>query len=101
MGTAGVPEVAVVVDGGAAVGDRLAQHAPYRRVKRRSLLAGEPAGPPGRADPGQVAGLVDIDVAQPGDPGLVEERRLHRPRGAPHQAVETLGCEVVGEGLDA
>src|SRR6202043_1247123 len=50
---------------------------------------------------GREARLVDVDVAQPGDTRLVEQRRLHRPGGAPQQRVEPTLREIVGERLDA
>ena len=45
--------------------------------------------------------LVGVDVADPGDPLLVEQEGLERRPAAGGDLAETLGGELVGQRLDA
>ena len=66
----------VVVDGRAAPLDRLGQDGPHRAVEPG--LAGRTEGrdPAERMQPRAPERLVGVDVADPGDEGLVEQKRL-------------------------
>src|SRR5215207_9434656 len=53
-----------------------------------------------RMQPGPEQRLADIDVAEPGDQALIEERRLERRPLAPEKAGDRLPGEFVAERLE-
>src|SRR5207244_9884928 len=58
--------------------DRLAEDLAHRLGEPGGACAGDGRRQPARRDPGAVQGLAYIDVAEPGDDLLVEQRRLDR-----------------------
>ena len=58
------------------------------RVQPLSLHAREPVTTARGSHPGYETCLIDVDVAQPGHPRLVQQRSLHRTRCAPDDALE-------------
>ena len=48
----------------------------------------ERTGCPARMDPGPEQGLIGIDVADPGDPPLVQQQRLDRRPAASHDRAQ-------------
>ena len=80
------------------------------RCKTRRALGVDAGRGPGRVDAGSPERLVDEEVAEPGDPCLVHQHRLHRRGSSPPSACvelpqrerERVGAEsrLVGVELD-
>src|SRR5579883_868424 len=98
--------LAMVAQGRAAGGDGLFEHGANGARQRMRLGAGraalqsDRAGRAFRGQPGPVQGFADIDVAEPGDEALVEQRRLERPFAAGEQAGKRGAVQIVAERLE-
>ena len=56
-------------------------------------------GPAQGPDTGAEQGFVDVDVAQTGHFGLVQEQRLHRPMTAFQERIEPVRRKVRTDGI--
>src|SRR5215218_4197630 len=96
----------VVAQRRAAGLDGLAQHRADLACEAMGALARLAGGGRERArrrfrmQPRPEQRLADIDVAEPGDQALVEERRLERRPLAPEQAGDRLAGELIAERLE-
>src|SRR4051812_41798188 len=86
--------VAVVVDRGAAGVDPRLERGDDPVAQRLPVLGLHRAGGRERVQAGPVERLVGVDVADPGDLRLVEQKRLQRRRAAGGDAAELLRGEV-------
>src|SRR5215213_11194784 len=93
--------VAVVVDRGAAGVDPRLQRGDDGVAQRLGVLGLHRAGGRERVQLGPEQGLVGVDVADPGDPGLVEQERLQRRRPSRRHLTQGLRRELGREGLEA
>ena len=93
--------VAVVVDRGAAVVDPGLQGGDDGVAQRLQVLGLHRAGGRERVQAGPVERLVGVDVADAGDPGLVEQERLQRRRAPGGHRSQRLRRELGRERLDA
>jgi len=98
---------AVIAQGRTARFDRLLQHFANRFDQgfggspRRALGVDERLGHAQRRKPGAVQRLADINVAEPGDSALVEERALERRVRGGKKRGEPRGVEFGRQRLDA
>jgi hypothetical protein len=79
--------VAVVTEGGTASGDRVAQDAAQFGGEKGDFKAAEAGALAQRVDAGGKQALVGVDVSNPGNDRLVQQRRLD-------------GSTALGEGLN-
>src|ERR1041385_1240194 len=92
---------------GVPVGRERGSHTPDAGLEDVGNLRGDPvplrgrerAGLPARIDLRAEQHLADIDVAEPGDPALVEEPRLDRRAGAVRGGAERRSALRLGEGV--
>lgn len=73
---------------------------PFSRFSRRSIDFGQIAGRLMGRKAGSAERLADVNVAQPDDKFLVEQRRFERRLAPPEQLREKLGVEGIGQGLN-
>src|SRR3954452_1343788 len=93
--------VAEVVDGRALRRDAELERLDHRVAQGARLLAREAVRAAQRVDAGAEQRLVGVDVADAGDPLLVEQHRLDRRAAADGQRVQVLAGEAGRERLDA
>src|SRR5580700_3268329 len=79
--------------------DRIAQHRPDRRREFLSAGPGHGRGEAPRRQPGPIKRLADIDVTEPGDNLLVEQRRLERGHLASELLPQVASVETGAERL--
>src|SRR4051812_10299474 len=65
------------VEGGAARGEALAEHVAHALERVVALPGGQLVGGPGAVQPGPPERLIGVDVADPADQRLVQQRPLH------------------------
>src|SRR5437667_935303 len=87
-----VPEGAIGAEGGSHAPDRLAEHPGRPGRDRLPLLARERSRAPPRFHTGAVEDLARVDIADPGEPSLVEQEILDaRARAARERGEELPG----------
>jgi len=74
--------VAVHLEGGAAVADRRRKHRGNRRGESGDFFLRQRARGRRRVDACGMQRLIGVDIADAGDPRLVQKHALHRAAGA-------------------
>jgi hypothetical protein len=84
MGFALGPEaIAKVREGAAPEAERLPHDQGQGEEQPSRLRPGQAGAAANGPDPGQKAGLIGVDIAAPGDHGLIEQGGFDLPRGGP------------------
>src|SRR4029077_19228397 len=89
----------VVAQAGPAGGDGAGQDVAHRGGEALGPAAGDRGGDAARREPRPVEALRDVDVAEPGDDALIEERRLDRRHPAGERCGEARPVERVAKWL--
>src|SRR5579875_755435 len=89
----------MVAQGGSTRGDRCGENLADRRHEPCCTRAGAAARRAARGDVRPIEAFARVDIAEPGDDGLIKQRRLDRGRLAGKRARQHRAIEVVAERL--